>query len=62
MSLPDQAAWFNSIGTYDHTTVGISSNASIGIDLNGKVSATIGLNVSAAVKSRSAELEIYHKP
>lgn len=62
ISDPDQANWFNTVGTYNHTTVGISYNASVEIKLNGKVSATIGLNVLAATKSRSAELEIYYKP
>lgn len=62
VSQPNQANWFNTVGTYDHATIGISFSPSIGIDLGGDVSASIGLEILAAVKSRPAELEIYYKP
>lgn len=62
ISNPDQANWFNTVGTYDHSTAGISPSASIGIDIGGKFSASIGLDIVALVRSRSVEFEIYYKP
>lgn len=62
ISHPKQASWFNTVGTYKHSTITLSFSPSIGIDLDGKVSASIGLDMTTGVKSRSAELEIYYKP
>lgn len=59
---PNTASWFNTVGSYDHATIGLSGSPSVSIDMGGNVSASIGLNVAAVTDTRSAELEIHYIP
>lgn len=62
VNYPELMSWFNSVGTYDHATIGISFSPSVSIEVGGNVSASIGLNIFASVDSRPAEIEINHIP
>lgn len=57
-SLP---AWFSTTGSYSHATIAISFTPSVKIGLKG-ASGSIGLDITPAAETRSAELEIYHDP
>lgn len=62
VSQPNQENWFNTVGTYDHATVGFNVTPAIEIDFKGNTSASIGLDSFAVIKSRSVELEIHYVP
>lgn len=59
---PASPSWFNTIGTYDHSTFTISFSPSVSIDTSGTVSASIGIDVVGVTEPRSEELEIYYQP
>lgn len=58
---PNEEAWFNTTGTYDHSQVSISFSPSVSIDLDG-VSPSIGLSIVGSTKARSVELEVHYRP
>ena len=62
VTYPEQVSWLNSVGTYDHSTIGISFGPSVSIDIGGGVSASIGLDIFATVDSRPAEIEVNYIP
>lgn len=63
VTTPNQSTWFNTVASYDHSTVSISINTpSASIDLNGKFSASIGLSIAGSTDTRSVELEVHYIP
>ncbi len=61
---PDSSKWINSVGTYEHTTLGVVLNQAMNIEVakHPLVSATIGLDSIASSEVRAVELEIYYTP
>ena len=61
---PELESWFNSVGNYDHATIGINFNPSIEIEFEDDVSAVIGLAdmLGRSIVSRPAEIEIHYVP
>lgn len=60
---PESASWFNTTGTYLHSTVALSlSFPSVSINTSGTVSASIGISLLGITEPRSVELEIYYQP
>ena len=62
VNYPQLESWFNSVGNYDHATIGLNFEPSIEIEVGGEVSAFIGLDIIATVDSRPAEIEVHHIP
>lgn len=64
VSEPKNEHYFNTVGTYCHSTIGIGINPSISINFSKGVSAsaTIGLQLISGKDIRSAELEIHYIP
>ena len=64
VSSPSVESYFNTIGSYSHATIAVSaSSPSVSISLStGEVSASIGLAITGAKDTRSAETEIHYVP
>lgn len=62
ISSPSEIRWFNSVGTYDHSTVTLNVNPGISIDFSGNVAASIGLSIQHSKDTRCAEVEMRHTP
>lgn len=59
---PDESRWFNSIGSYDHSTIAVAIDPSLSIDLgSGDVSASIGLSITGDTDTRSVEHEVFYR-
>lgn len=62
VNYPNLASWFNTVGSYVHSTFAIVFSPSVSIDTSGNVSASIGIAVAGVKDTRSVELEIYYQP
>lgn len=61
VNYPTMPSYFNTTGTYDHSTIGIDVSPSVSIDLKGP-SGSIGLNTKSKTDTRSVNLEINYNP
>lgn len=62
VSQPKVESYFNTVGTYSHSTISIASNPSVSIDTSGTASASIGLDITPSADIRNAEREIHYIP
>lgn len=62
VSQPNIESYFNTVGSYSHATLGLSTDPSISIDTSGTASASIGLSLVSLTDVRNAEREIHYIP
>lgn len=55
-------SYFNTVGTYSHSTISLGFSPSVSIDTSGSASASIGIDIPPSADVRNAELEIHYKP
>lgn len=58
IAFPDVHQWFNTVGSYYHSTIAIAISPSISIKLNGSASASIGIHLQGVTDKRSVEFNI----
>lgn len=62
VSYPKIESYFNTVGTYTHTTISLGFSPSVSIDTSGSVSASIGIEPGINKDIRSAEREVHYIP
>lgn len=62
VSQPKVESYFNTVGSYTHTTVSLGFSPSVSIDTSGSASASIGIEPGINKDIRNAEREIHYVP
>jgi len=62
VSQPKVESYFNTVGTYTHTTISLGFSPSVSIDTSGSVSASIGIEPGINKDVRNAEREVHYIP